>query len=479
MAQIAQETAAPLYEQVAVKITKLITEGTLRPGERVPSVRKLQKQLGVSVSTILHSYFLLEDKGLIEARPQSGFYVRFNRRELPPEPKMSAPSSAATTVDVGELALEVHEKIVDPGVVPLGAATPGHHLLPTKKLMKILGALTRREESSCDGYESPSGNIGLRRQIALRSLDWGCSLTPEEIVTTAGCSEAINIALRAVTKPGDTVAVESPVYFGLLQVLEAIHLKALEIPTDPREGMSLGALETVLKKKRVAAVFIQSNFQNPLGFCMKEENKKKLVDLLAHADVPLVEDDIYGDIYFEGTRPKTLKSFDKKGTVLLCSSFSKTLSPGFRIGWIVPGKFHNQVRRLKLANSISTATLPQMAIAEMLASGGYDHFLRRVRRAYGAQMHQMILAARRYFPEGTKVTRPDGGTVLWVEFPKGVDSIAMYRKAMEKRISIVPGPLFSPQRQYKQCIRLNCGHPWSERIEEAMITLGQIAGRMV
>ncbi len=468
-----------LYEQVADKITKLIDKGTLKPGERVPSVRKLNAQLGVSVSTVLQSYLLLEDKGLIEARPQSGFYVRLRPRELPPEPKMSAPPTTASRVDVGELALEVHEAIMDPKIVPLGAATPSDELLPTKKLYRLLGAMARQHESDSNRYDSPQGNLELRRQIAKRSLDWGGNVTPDEIVTTFGCSEALNICLRAVTKPGDTVAVESPVYFGFLQILEALNLKALEIPTHPRDGICLDALESATKRKRVAAVFLQANFQNPLGCCMPEKNKKSVVGMLADREIPLLEDDVYGDLYFDGTRPKALKAFDKTGNVLLCSSFSKTLSPGFRIGWTVPGKFLNQVRRLKLTNSISTSTLPQMAIAEMLSSGGYDHYLRRVRKAYASQVQIMTQAVRRYFPEGTSVTRPAGGTVLWAEFPKGVDSIELYRKALEKNISIVPGPLFSPKRQYPHCIRLNCGHVWSERIEEAMITLGQLAMRMM
>ena len=468
-----------LYEQVADKIAKLIDKGTLRPGERLPSVRKLNTQLGVSVSTVLQSYFLLEDKGLIEARPQSGFYVRLRPRELPPEPKMSAPSSTASKVDIGELALEVHEAIMDPKIVPLGAATPSDELLPTKKLYRLLGSVARKHESLSNRYDSPQGNVELRRQIAKRSIDWGGNLTPDDIVTTVGCSEALNLCLRATTRPGDTVAVESPIYFGFLQILESLSLKALEIPTHPRNGICLDALEAALKKHKVAAVFISANFQNPLGSCMPDKNKKHVVEMLANREIPLLEDEVYGDLYFEGTRPKALKAFDKTDNVLLCSSFSKTLSPGFRIGWTVPGKFLNQVRRLKLTNSISTATLPQMAIAEMLDSGGYDHYLRRIRKAYASQVQLMTQAVRRYFPEDTKLTRPMGGTVLWVEFPKGVDSIALYRRALEKNISIVPGLLFSPKQQYTQCIRLNCGHVWSERIEEAMITLGHIAMRML
>lgn len=468
-----------LYEQVADKIERLIDKGTLKPGDRVPSVRKLNAQLGVSVSTVLQSYLLLEDKGVIEAKPQSGFYVRLRSRELPPEPRMSSPPSSASRVDIGELALEVHEAIMDPSIIPLGAATPGDDLLPTRKLYRLLGSMARKHEALSNRYDSPQGNSELRRQIARRSLDWGGNLAPEDIVTTVGCSEALNLCLRAVTKSGDTVAVESPVYFGFLQILEALNLKALEIPTHPREGICLDALETAIKKHRVAAVFLSANFQNPLGSLMSDANKKTVVEMLAHREIPLLEDDVYGDLFFEGHRPKTLKAFDKTGNVLLCSSFSKTLSPGFRIGWTVPGRYLTHVRRLKLTNSISTATLPQMAIAEMIGNGGYDRYLRRVRRAYASQVQLMTQAVRRYFPEGTKTTRPMGGTVLWAELPAGIDSIELYHRALEKNISIVPGPLFSPKRQYKECVRLNCGHSWTERIEEGMITLGQLAVRLL
>jgi DNA-binding transcriptional MocR family regulator len=468
-----------LYEEVAERIARLIDAGTLKPGERVPSVRKLNVQMGVSISTVLQSYLLLEDKGLIEARPQSGYYVRLRPRELPPEPRMSAPRSTATKVDMCELALEVHEALMDPAIVPLGAATPSDELLPTKKLYRLLSMVARKYGTTSNRYDTPQGNLELRRQIARRSLDWGCNFSPDDITITVGCSEAMNLGLRAVTRPGDAVAVESPVYFGFLQILESLNLKAVEIPTCPREGMSLDALEQALKRHNIRAVFASGNFQNPLGTLMPEKTKKELVELLAHREIPLLEDDIYGDLYFGTTRPRTLKSFDHRGNVLLCSSFSKTISPGFRIGWIVPGRFNMVVRRLKLTNSISTATLPQMAIAELLASGGYDRHMRHVRKVYAEQVQIMTQAVRRYFPEGTKVTRPAGGTVLWVEFPAKVDSVELYRKALGKGISIVPGPLFSPKRQYTQCIRLNCGHPWSEKFEEGMITLGQLAMKMI
>lgn len=472
-----REPQKHLYEEVASRIAGQIDRGVLKPGDRLPSVRRLKTNLRVSLATVLQAYSTLENKGLIEARPQSGYYVRLHQRELPQEPAISAPSAAATRVDIADLALQVHELNLDPRVVPLGAATPSPDLLPTKKLYSILRAVTRRDEVESNRYEPASGNVELRRQIARRSTDYGCQFNPDEILVTSGCSEALNLSLRAVTKPGDTVAVESPTYFGFLQMLETLNLKAVEVATDPGQGICVDALESQIRKSRVAVVVLQGNFQNPLGASIPEDKKRHIVRLLAQTEIPLIEDDIYGDLFFGFERPKAMKSFDRDGNVLLCSSFSKTLSPGFRIGWSVPGRYHAQVRRLKLTNSISTATLPQLTIAEMLSSGGYDRYLRRARQTYQVQMQIMTQAVKKYFPRGTKVTRPGGGTVLWVEFPQGVDSLELYRKALQRNISIVPGPLFSPKRQFGQCIRLNCAHPWSDRMEDAMATIGQLAAR--
>ncbi|NUO79209.1 PLP-dependent aminotransferase family protein [candidate division KSB1 bacterium] len=470
---------AHLYEKVAGRITTMIEKGTLRPGERVPSVRKLNEQLGVSMSTVLQAYALLEDRGVLEARPQSGFYVRLRQRELPPEPRTSKPTISATKVDISLLAEEVHEAALNPHNVPLGCATGSPDLLPSAKLNRLLGAIARRSVSATNRYDSPQGHHELLHQIARRSLDWGCHLTSEDLIITFGATEALNLCLRAVTKPGDTIAVESPTYFGFLQILESLNLKALEIPTHPREGMSLEGLETALRREKIAACFVVGNFHNPLGSCMPEANKKALVETLSRRGIPLLEDDVYGDLFFGNSRPKPCKAFDKHGMVLTCSSFSKTLSPGYRVGWAAPGKFREHVRRLKLTNTISTATLPQMAIAEMLQNGGYDRYMRHLRKVYEMQMQVMSQAICKYFPESTKITRPMGGHVLWVEFPIAVDSFELYHKALEKNISIVPGPLFSPKRLYRNFIRLNCGYPYTERIERAMITLGQIAARML
>lgn len=464
-----------LYEQVADNIVRQIHRGTFKPGERIPSVRMMTEKLGLSLSTVLEAYHRLEDRGILEARPQSGFYVRLRARELPPPPSMTIPSSIVTDIDIADLAIEVHENNLNPNLVPLGTAVPSNRFLPTKQLNRMMASLGRRFEEKSSRYEPISGDVELRRQIAQRSIDWGGQLTPEEIVVTTGATEALNLCLRAVASSGDTVAIESPTYYGVLQILESLNVRVIEIPTDPDQGISLESLETILDRGKVAALLVQPNFHNPLGCCMPDRAKKLLVELMTRKCIPVIEDDTYGDLVFRGTRPRLLKSFDRRGYVLSCLSFSKTLSPGFRLGWTAPGRFLREVRKLKMTNSISSSTLPQMALAEMLSTSDYDRYIRRIRQTYRSQMAKMIDAAKRYFPEGTKVSRPGGGVVLWVEFPRRIDTRELYRRALLKNVSVLPGELFSPKSHYNHCIRLNCGHPWSEQIDRAMVTLGHIS----
>lgn len=300
-----------------------------------------------------------------------------------------------------------------------------------------------------------------------------------DVIVTCGATEAINLCLRAVAKPGDAIAVESPTYFGILQTIESLDLRAVEIPTRPREGVCLDAMEKAIKQHQVKACVFVLNFSNPLGSLMPDEKKQKLVAMLAKAEIPLIEDDIYGDLHFDAARPKAAKAFDSEGLVMLCSSVSKTIAPGYRIGWTLPGKFKPQVELLKRANTLATPTLLQLAIAEFLESDRYSRHLRAMRRTVAEHIERAGVAIANYFPKGTKVTRPAGGCVLWVELPKSVDALALHDKALIKGISISPGLLFSATEQYRHCFRLNCGHPWSSQMEEALKTLGKISAKLV
>jgi DNA-binding transcriptional MocR family regulator len=463
-----------LYERVADHIVKLIDGGTLHAGERLPSIRKLSSQMEVSISTVLQAYMILEDKDWIEAKPQSGYYVR-SARSLPPEPKASTPSQVVTRVGVSELVAQVFQSAHDPEMIQLALSTPSPDHLPVKRLNRLMAAATARAGARALSYDFPPGYGPLRHEIARRSIDAGCRLSENEIVTTHGTMEALNLCLRAVAKAGDIIAIESPAFYGTLQIIESLGMKALEIPADPREGIILDALAAAIRRQKVKACLFVLNFSNPLGSCMPDANKKKLVKLLARREIPLIEDDIYGDLCFGPARPGTAKACDKQGLVLLCSSFSKTLAPGYRVGWTAPGRFKPQVESLKFTSSMATVTAPQMAIADFLQNGGYDRYLRKLRRILMTQVQQMSNAVGRYFPAGTKVTRPQGGYVLWVELPNGVDSLELHRRALAQKISIAPGPIFSAKQKHKNFIRLSCGLPWSEKIDRAVQTLADLA----
>lgn len=467
-----------LYEKVADDIAYLIEAGTLRPGDRVPSVRQLSQQKGVSVTTVLQAYYLLEDRGLIEARPQSGYYVRDRVYKRLPEPEISNPESDPTRVSLHELVMMVSKDTHNPKLVQLGTAIPNPELLPMRKLNKILASLARRRDLANLMYDFPPGCEALRVQVAQRLINAGCSLSPADIVTTSGCVEAVELSLRSVCKPGDVVAIESPMYFGILQSLEALRLQALEIPTHPRDGISLEALQFALNHNRIHACLVISNYNNPLGSCISTENKQKLVEMLAEFEIPLIEVDISGELTFDEQRPLVAKAFDRKGLVLLCSSFSKDLAPSYRVGWVAPGRYRQTVEWLKFTTNIATASLPQLAVAEFLASGGYDHHLRHIRKVYARHVAQMSQAVTRYFPPETRVTRPQGGFVLWVQLPEQIDSLELYKRALKAEITITPGYIFSATHQYHNFIRLNAAF-WSEREERAIARLGEIIGEMM
>lgn len=364
--------------------------------------------------------------------------------------------------------------IGNPQQPTLGAAVQGPEMMPIAALNRIMSQVLRQQPASCHSYDAPPGSPVLRRAIAQRGMEAGYSVLPEEIVITSGAKEAVYLSIRAVTRPGDTVAIESPSYYALLEVLASLGLHVVEVASHPRFGINLDNLASVLRTKSIAAVALVSNFSNPTGACMTDAAKQRLVDLLELHDVPLVEDDVYGELVFEGRRPKAIKAFDRRGLVLYCSSYSKTLSPGLRVGWSIPGRYQNEIELLKLVVNQATATAPQLTVATFLESGGFDRHLRRVRRMYRQQMSEMIAAVTRHFPSDTRLTSPAGGHVLWVQLPDGVDAMAVYDLASAAGISIAPGPMFSASGGYTNFIRLNTGFAWSERTDEQVSELGAL-----
>jgi DNA-binding transcriptional MocR family regulator len=466
--------AAPLYHQLADQIHDLIRAGTLRAGDRVPSVRRLSHQQRVSVSTVLQAYQRLEDIGVIEARPQSGYYVRRQNGGVQ-EPEPSRPPKRALNVEVNDLVDAVLTHASDPGFITFGSACASPELFQLERVRRVLSTRARRDRNALGRYGLPPGTERLRRAIARRALEWGCHTDHRDIVTTTGCMEAINLALRVVTKPGDLVALESPTYYGFLQILQSLGLRALEIPTHPRSGISLEALELALTEHPVKAVLVMPNVSNPIGASMSDAAKKRLVELLAAKGVPLIEDHIYAELQFGGAAPRPAKAFDRSGNVMLCSSFSKTLAPGLKAGWIEPGRWRDSVRLLKFMSSGGANELIELAVAELIESGGYERSLRGLRRRFEQQVDGARGVIAESFPKGTRVTRPSGAYIVWVELPKGCDTIAMFDKLVERGITIGPGPMFSASQRYRNCMRLSVGQLWGERHERALREVGRLA----
>lgn len=467
----------PLYREVAKTVTGLIDRGTYRTGDRIPSIRELSKQLKVSINTVKTAYCLLEDQCLIEARPQSGYYVRPRFPELPKEPDIHNHNTAPRPVTTTELVIRIMKDVLNPEMVQFGAAIPAPELIPDIKLNRILGSVTKRYRKTSVDYAIPPGTKFLRTQVAKRILKAGCPLNPEDIVITTGASEAVYLSLRAICKPGDTIAVGTPIYFSFIEMFKELGLRVIEIPSSPTMGMHIEPLRRAIKTNTIHACIVISNFNNPLGNCLPDDRKEELVDLLESYDIPLIEDDINGDLSFSGERPSVAKAWDKSGNVLLCSSFSKTLAPGYRVGWVAPGKFLDKVIHKKLITNIASASPTQLAVAEFLDSGGYDHHLRTIRKAYAAKTAQMTEAIGEYFPHGTRVTRPSGGYAIWVELPHLIDTAALYSKARNLGITIAPGSVFSTTGKFANCLRLNAAF-WSETNRTALEGLGKMAAAM-
>jgi DNA-binding transcriptional MocR family regulator len=468
-----------LYLQVADGIEKMIADDVLKIGDKVPSVRVLSEEYGISMGTAFQAYYHLEGKGLVESRPKSGYYVRFNHKRYPALPKMIQPDPVTTEVSVKDMIATVYKDITANDVINFALAAPDVSLLPVAKLNKSVVHALRTSKNHCIGYEHIQGNADLRKQIAKLSFNWGGKVSAEEVIITAGCMEALVLALRTVTKHGDTVAVERPAYFGLYQAIESLGLKVVEISSDPVTGPELSCLRKAISKFPIKACVFVPNFSNPFGSCMPDENKKELVDLITEHNIPLIEDDIYGELYFGKHRPKTCKSFDKKGLVIHCSSLSKSLAPGYRIGWILPGKYLEHVKQLKMMHTVSSPTLTQVAMAHFLSIGRYEYHLKNLRKALHTQSLRYIQGIMQYFPPDTKISRPQGGFALWVELNQKVNAYQLYAEAMKHNINIAPGQIFSASCNYSNCLRIGYGKPWDSDVEYGLMILGKLIKKMV
>lgn len=468
----------PIYRKLADHYLNAVVAGTLKPGDKFPSVRSLMEKHTVSLSTAVQVCRQLEERGVLEARPRSGNFVCVPTSRHAASSVQTLPESLDISQYVG-----IHEQvsaIVKASQcarigVNLASAYCAPEIYPVKILQQNMIKALRTNSDLLGVSSTPCGVDKLRELLAKRALNTRTHLTAERIVITHGATEALNLALRAVTQPGDVVVVESPTFYGLLQILESLKLRVLEIPTLGIFGISLSALRQVLMgPEQIRAVVVIPNLHNPLGTIMSDEHKKRLVELCAEHDVPLVEDDTYSELADTDAPLSSLKRWDEAGRVIYCASLNKALAPGLRLGWIAAGKWHDRVEMLKYTQSRGCDVLPQLAVAQFMSTPSFDRYLRRLRSQLTLQRHAYKEGILRYFPKGTSVSNPHGGTLLWISLPVPDFSMKLFYLALEKGIRITPGRVFSNAGRYDSCIRIGAGSPYSSTINTALATLGRL-----
>jgi DNA-binding transcriptional MocR family regulator len=471
-------THQPLYQELAERMGDLIRKGTFSAGNRLPSVRSMSREHGVSITTVIEAYGRLEDRGLIEPRARSGYFVSAPKVVNGELPRPARTSRIAVAVKCPDIFAAVVEAVADPGIVPFGAAVPGDGIVPGIRIASLSNAICRRMGSAAYRYSMAPGRIELRAAVARRLLTAGVKVTPDDIVTTLGATEALALVLRAMTRPGEVVAVEIPTYFGVLHLLKDLGLKVAEVPMNARDGIDLNALDEIAARLPVKACIVQPSYQNPVGSCMSDASKRRLVEIAAARDFTIIEDDLYGELGHSGHRPKALKHFDRHDRVVLCGSVSKSLAPALRVGWVLPGKRIDEIKRLKTIHYPANATVSELVVAEFFRMGGYERHLRRIGGLFAKQCAVMRESVLKTFPEGTRVNQPKGGFVLWIEMPAGFDSEEFAARALAKGISLMPGSFFSATCRMKHCLRLSCGTACDDRALKAVATLGKLAHRM-
>jgi DNA-binding transcriptional MocR family regulator len=471
--------ALPLYQQIAQTLAQLIHSGAFKVGQRLPSVRATALTQGVSISTAMQAYRQLEEQGLVQARPKAGYFVR--RAQRIAQPGLSAPPQRSFLLE-RQSRSEAFAMLHQPGDrATFGGFTPqSSELFDEDRLRVAIGRASRVHRHSLTEYnKADAGRPALRQAVAQRALQLGCALDASDIVITASCTQAVSLCLRAVTQPGDVVALESPTFFGYLDLIESLGLRVLEIPTHPATGLSLPALELALDTQPVKAVLAAPTLSNPLGSVMPLAAKQRLVRLLAQRRVPLIEDVVFNDLLSGDERRKAAKSWDSEGNVMVCGSFAKTLTPGIRLGWVEAGRWRDAVATHKRLQGAATNVVLEEALADLLTQGSYEAHLRRLTASMRQRRHEARHLIAHHFPTGTRVSNPPSGDTLWLELHPAIASMDLFKRCASEGITFGPGELFTATDRYRNCLRLNFSGPWNAITMQALARIGEIASQML
>lgn len=439
------------YEIFTRDIEMNINNGIYKPGYRLPSVRQIKEQYALSISTVQSGFEHLMIRGLVESIPKSGYYVAYSA-EVPKVNNFIQPFVRdATFAHHLHLTSSIRneEKLTE-----FNATAPGDLMMPQKLILRTMQQVIREKGASLLRYYPSHGSAELRDNIIGRAATFQNIIRPEELLVTDGALQGLYIALASICEPGDVIAVESPCVFSALEVIRVLRLKVIEIPVDLQTGFDISFFKRACENVKIKAAIITANFHNPTGLLLSDEQKRALVSIAHQYNVALLENDIYGDLNFQGNRPSTFKTFDDSGLVLTYSSVAKTLSPGIRLGWLAAGKFSHRAEQIRFALGRSVSPLNQEIINRLIKGGSYDRHLRRFKMqlAKNAQFIKHTIAA--YFPKETYITTPAGGYSIWVKMPDGTDMSNFYDQCKQMGIRFTPGFTFSFSDSYNNYFRV-------------------------
>ena len=474
MRLVDKSAAEFLYQQVIDFVDYQEQSGALRPGDKLPSLRKLSRQFDISVPTVKQAYVELERQGTISARPQSGYYLNAKQARTLLPMRATWASCQPTEISCRSLIEQVYEAVHIPDSVALGISNPVNAHPPDKTLARLMRTVLSRVSEKAVSYGPINGDPKLRLNLAFRYQEHGVLVNHEDLIITNGAQEALSIALQCVAERGDIIAVESPCYFGQIELIESLGMKALEVYTCTEEGVCVAELAKVIKEHPVKACLFSTAISNPLGSMMTDKQRQAMVNLLEKNNIVLIEDEVYSDLYFTEKRPVPAQLYSKKGLVLTCSSFSKTAAPGYRVGWLLPGKFEEKAKRIKRAQSCSTSMLQQWTLTDYLMSGEYDRHLQVLRKTLRYNCERMRALIAEHFPEQVCISKPKGGSVLWLRCRSHVDTSQFFNQAIAQGVNFAPGEIFSPSGKYKNFMRISYGVQWSDKIDQAVKVLGKL-----
>ena len=473
--QVISKTASEfLYQQVVDFVKRQQQQGLLKAGDKLPSLRKLSRQLDISVPTVKQAYMELERQGVISARPQSGYYLKAQQaRTLKPRPSLWQ-ASAPAEIKCRSLIEQVYDAVHLPNSIPLGISNPVSAHPPDKALARLMRSVLSKVAEKAVSYGPANGDPQLRNQLAFRYQNLGIELAPNDIIITNGAQEALCIALQCVAKAGDIIAIESPCFFGIIELIESLDMRAIEVYTCTDDGVGFNELKKTIKQHNVKACLFSTAINNPLGSMMTDRQRQAMVELLENNNIPLIEDDVYSELYFTEQRPKPAQFYAQKGLVLTCSSFSKTAAPGYRVGWLVSEKYEEQAKRIKRAQTCSTPMLQQWTLTQYLLTGEYDRHLTLLRKKLRYNCERMRALIAEHFPTETCISKPQGGSVLWVRCRSQINTQIIFEQAIKQGFSFAPGNIFSLSGKYQNYMRISFGVQWQDNIEQAIAALGKL-----